>query len=87
MNDLYLLDNLTPKQKQYVSGLASGLTTLQIAKKYVVSHHTVRNTIAKAKDRVGALSTSNLIAIAVKKEWIIQEENDFPITFKVKNAN
>lgn len=83
MNNLWLKDNLTSKQKEYVSLLASGLTTLQISEKNFVSHHTVRNTIAKAKERIGASSTTNLIATSVSKGWIELVDDDIPCEYKV----
>lgn len=63
-------NNLTEKQRVYLAALACGKSTLQIADDFVVSHHTVRNTLTKAKERVGATSTANLIAIAVTEGWI-----------------
>jgi DNA-binding CsgD family transcriptional regulator len=63
-------DDLTPKQRQYLAALACGKSTLEVAQDFVVSHHTVRNTITKAKERVGATSTANLIALSVDKGWI-----------------
>ena len=81
MNNLWLQDNLTAKQREYVSMLASGLTTIQIAQREHKSHHTIRNTISKAKERIGATSTANLIATAVVKGWIVREDNQIPTTF------
>jgi DNA-binding CsgD family transcriptional regulator len=82
MNNLWLMDNLTKKQREYVSLLASGLTTIQIAQGEHKSHHTIRNTISKAKERIGAISTANLIATAVLEGWIVKEDNEKPYTFK-----
>jgi DNA-binding CsgD family transcriptional regulator len=81
MDNLWLQDNLTPKQTHYLALLASGLTTLQISQREHKSHHTVRNTIAKAKERVGASSTSNLVATAVSKGWIKAKDDEIPYEF------
>ncbi len=82
MNDLWLIDNLTVKQRFYVAQLASGKSTLQIATDNYVSHHTVRNTITKAKERIGANSTANLIATAIEKEWINKTKDGPPMIFE-----
>ncbi len=75
-------DNLTPKQTLYVSELASGKTTIETALDNFVSHHTVRNTIAKAKERVGARTTANLVAIALEKGWIYTVAEEPPYDFE-----
>lgn len=77
----WVKDDLTPKQQEYVAALASGLSTVDISRFYHVSHHTVRNTIAKAKERVGAISTNNLIAVAVDKGWVKKNGQDVPAIF------
>ncbi len=80
MND-WFFDNLTPKQAEYVALLASGLSTLEISQRNFISHHTVRNTITKAKERVNSTSTANLIATAVSKQWIVPEDDEMPMVF------
>lgn len=70
-------DDLTPKQAEYLALLASGLTAPEIAEKCFVSYNTVRNTLAKARERVGAKSTSHLIATAVHKGWIKEKDGHF----------
>jgi DNA-binding CsgD family transcriptional regulator len=72
---------LTPKQAFYVSQLASGKNTIQIASENYVSHHTVRNTISKAKDRVGAISTFHLVALSIQNEWILPLKKSEPLEF------
>jgi DNA-binding CsgD family transcriptional regulator len=76
-------NDLTDKQVIYLADLASGLTTLEVAKKQYVSHHTVRNTITKAKERVGAETTNNLVALSIFKKWIVPETLEPPYRFKV----
>jgi len=81
MSNPWLKDNLTSRQIQYVALLASGKSTLEIAKELVVSHHTVRNTITKAKERIGANSTYNLVAVAIYKGWIRIDNHEPPLSF------
>jgi DNA-binding CsgD family transcriptional regulator len=84
--DFLFRENLTPKQLEYVAALASGRNTFEIAAEKYVSHHTVRNTINKAKERVGATSTYNLVAIAVEKDWIIPDNGaESPVEFIVNH--
>ena len=66
-----LSDNLTPAQKKYVSDLASGLSVKESAAIRFISPFTIRNTIASAKERVGARTTNNLIAMAISENWIV----------------
>jgi len=73
--------SLTKKQAQYVSLVASGLTTEEIADDCLVSTHTVRNTIVKAKERVDASSTANLVATSVQEKWIIPLNETIPYEF------
>lgn len=83
MNDNpWIRDSVTPKQAEYIADTASGKSTFDIAKDKYVSQNTVRNTITAAKDRVGASSTANLIAMAVDKGWIQASNNEVPITYE-----
>ena len=82
MDNPWIQDNLTGKQAEYVAMLASGESTITIADKNFVSHHTVRNTITKAKERVGANSTYNLLAMAITKKWIVPfNSGEVPIKY------
>lgn len=83
MNNPWLKDDLTPKQAEYVAYLASGKSTISIAEEHYVSHHTVRNTITKAKERVGANSTYNLIAMAIQRKWIVPNGRELPLEYVV----
>jgi DNA-binding CsgD family transcriptional regulator len=75
------MNNLTKKQKEYLAYLASGLSVKETAAFCNVSKHTVRNTITKAKERIGATSTSNLVATAVVKGWIELDDEARPFMF------
>lgn len=82
MDNPWIQDNLTAKQEEYIAMLASGESTITISEKNFVSHHTVRNTITKAKERVGANSTYNLIAMAISKKWIRPKDtSEIPIEY------
>lgn len=74
------MNELTKKQTLYVSLLASGFSVKEIAEIIYVSPHTVRNTIAKAKERVNARNTNHLIAISIINRWVklaLKEKNTF----------
>lgn len=82
MDNPWIQDNLTSKQELYIGMLASGESTISIAEKNFVSHHTVRNTVTKAKERVGANSTYNLIAMAITRKWIKpKDSSEIPIQY------
>lgn len=85
MNDNnWILDNLTNKQREYVADTASGKSTFDIADEKYVSQNTVRNTITSAKERVGASSTTNLIAMAITKGWIeVVDEDEVPLEYQM----
>jgi DNA-binding CsgD family transcriptional regulator len=74
-------DEPTLKQREYLAIIASGGSTYDVAEICYVSQHTVRNTIVAAKERVGASSTSNLVAMAVDKGWIKRDNLDTPFTY------
>lgn len=83
MNDNpWIRDTVTPKQAEYLADTASGKSTFEIAKEKYVSQNTVRNTIVAAKERVGASSTSNLIAMAVLRGWIKPIDEDVPLSYE-----
>lgn len=69
--------NLTKKQSEYVSCLASGYTIEQIANEKKVSKHTVRNTITAAKKRLGCENTNSLIAEVVDEKLIVKNGKGF----------
>lgn len=77
----YSKKKLTPKQKLYLCEIASGKNTYQVAHEYVVSQHTVRNTMAKAKERVGAISTTHLVAMSIVNGWIKPNLETDPLEF------
>lgn len=75
------LKDPTLKQREYIAILASGGSTHDVAEACVVSPHTVRNTIVSAKERTGASSTTNLIAMAITRGWIKENNEGTPITY------
>lgn len=83
MNDNpWIQDNLTPKQAEYVADTASGKSTFEIAEEKYVSQNTVRNTLVGAKERVGASSTTNLVAMAITKGWIkVVDPENIPLVY------
>lgn len=71
----------TLKQREYIAILASGGSTHDVADTCFVSPHTVRNTIVAAKERTGASSTTNLVAMAISKGWIKINHKEVPYTY------
>ena len=58
--------DLTPREREIVSLLATGLTGEQIATELLVSGETVRTHIRNAMQRLDAHTRAHLIAIAVR---------------------
>lgn len=86
MNDNpWIRDAVTPKQAEYIADTATGKSTFDIAKEKYVSQNTVRNTIVAAKERVGASSTNNLIAMAVSRGWIKPVDEEVPLSYEPAN--
>lgn len=77
----WIRNDLTPAQKTYISDLASGFSVKESALARNVSKHTVRNTISQAKERVGAITTINLVAMAISKGWIEAVTHEPPFRF------
>lgn len=73
----------THRQLEFISLIASGLDTHQVAKEVGVSQNTVRNTLVAAKDKSEASSTANLIAHCVYKGWIWPLDDGIPSNFAV----
>jgi DNA-binding NarL/FixJ family response regulator len=68
---------------EFLSLVASGLDTHEVADKVGVSQNTVRNTIVAAKDKASASSTANLIAYCVYQGWIWPRDEGIPAEFLV----
>jgi DNA-binding NarL/FixJ family response regulator len=73
----------TNRQLEFLSLIASGRSTYQIADEIGVSQNTVRNTIVAAKEKSEASSTANLIAYSVYKGWIWPVDDGVPAEFAV----
>lgn len=69
--------DLTKRQIDILARVASGQTADVIAADEYLSPHTVKNTLADAKARVGAPSTANLIALAVSDGTIVRNGRSF----------
>ena len=57
---------LTPREREIVKLLAEGLRAEDVAKRLVLSPYTVRTHIRNAKDKLGARTTAQAIAIAIR---------------------
>lgn len=77
------MEKPTSRQLEFLSLIASGLDTYEVAKVAEVSQNTVRNTIVAAKKKAEAPSTANLIAYAVVKGWIWPVDDGYPAEFAV----
>lgn len=73
----------THRQLEFISLIASGLDTYEVAKETGVSQNTVRNTLVAAKTKSEASSTANLIAYCVFKGWIWPIDEGIPAEFAV----
>lgn len=73
----------TKRQLEFLSLIASGMNTYQVAEAAGVSQNTVRNTIVAAKEKTDTPSTTNLIAYAVYKGWIWPADDGVPAEFAV----
>jgi DNA-binding CsgD family transcriptional regulator/ketosteroid isomerase-like protein len=59
------VDNLSPREREILSMLASGNTVAEIAKELFLSPFTVRTHIRNAKDKLQARTTAHAVAIAL----------------------
>ena len=74
------METLTEKQCKYVSELAEGKPTKQIASDNMVSHHTVRNTLRNARIRMGCPNSISLVALAICEGMIVKKDSGFEPT-------
>src|SRR5579859_3228119 len=56
-------DPLTPRQREIVTGIATGLTNKEIARRAGVSEGTVKKHIARLRERTGAPNKAALVAL------------------------
>ena len=62
--------NLTASEIEIVKMIANGLTTKEIARKKIISHHTVSTHRKNIFKKVGVSNASELIIHAIKAGWI-----------------
>lgn len=60
----------TPRQKQIISLCAEGMHAREIAQQLSITEMTVAETLKQSRQRVGARSTINLVAMALSRGWI-----------------
>lgn len=60
----------TPRQKQIISLCAAGLHAREIAQQLHITEMTVAETLKQSRQRVGARSTINLVAMSLSRGWI-----------------
>ena len=63
-------DELTPRESEILSLVASGLESKEIARELFLSHDTVRTHVAHALAKLGARSRAQAVASAVRRGLI-----------------
>jgi DNA-binding NarL/FixJ family response regulator len=63
-------DELTPRESEILSLVASGLESKEIARELFLSHDTVRTHVAHSLAKLGARSRAQAVAIAVRRGLI-----------------
>jgi DNA-binding CsgD family transcriptional regulator len=61
---------LTPRQREILTLLAAGLTTIEVAERLVLSKHTVDAHIRNMLGRLGARSRTHALALALRRREI-----------------
>lgn len=56
---------LSPRQREVLGWAARGCTDQEIARRLVLSVHTVRGYMAEARGRLGAVNTTHAVALAI----------------------
>lgn len=64
------MSNLTPRQASITTLVAQGLSAKQIAVIAGITENTARITLQQARERVGARTLAQLVALAISKGWI-----------------
>lgn len=64
---------LSPKQRLILSLAAQGLTDVEIARRLGRSPRTVRTHLENVRERLGAVNTTNAVAIALSRRLIMFE--------------
>lgn len=57
---------LSPRRRQMLTLASQGMTFDQIARELLVSRATVAKTLATAREALGAIDTTNAVAIAIR---------------------
>jgi DNA-binding CsgD family transcriptional regulator len=65
-----IVDKLTKRQEQVLQMYASGLSREEIGQRLGISPETVKNHFARARYRLGALTSANAVAIAIREGFI-----------------
>ena len=67
---LSILDHLTPKQAQVLQGVADGKDRKQIAQELWISLETVKSHLKEVRYRLDANTTTQAVAIALRRQLI-----------------
>lgn len=71
------LTAITPRQLELLALYASGSDLREIAEMKFMSYSSVRAHLATARDRVGAKTLANLIAICVESRVIVRNDGRY----------
>ena len=61
-------NNLTPRQREILELTSEGLVAKEVASKLYISDQTVKNHLTIIRKRLGAITTTQAVAIACEKE-------------------
>lgn len=71
------ITNLTPRQLELLAMYAGGSTLEEISTAKFLSYSSVKQTLASAKERVGAKSLTHLCVLSVDAGVIVKTENGY----------
>lgn len=66
---------LTPRQMEFLSMAANGMTAQEIADAEFVSISTVNNALEQARQRAGARNTTHLVALCIAAGMIVYSDD------------
>lgn len=68
------IKKLTRREQEFLHAAAMGLKNHEIAKKFLVSEHTVKKTLENIFVKIEAKDRTNAVAIAILNKLILVEE-------------
>lgn len=68
--------NLSERQLECIMHLANGLTMAEIGKTLYISEGSVKQSLASARKKIGAVNNANLVSLAVAKNFIFWSDDE-----------